>query len=44
MKRPELFDKIHDVFDSWGTRLGDEVYHGGEHGPDACDFRMYSEI
>jgi len=45
MKRQELFDKVHDALDEWTKRLDGEAYHGGDAlGPDACDFRMYSEI
>ena len=45
MERQELYDKIHEAFDEWVVRLDGENYHGGNQlGPDACDFRMYSEI
>ena len=43
--KQELIDKIHEVFDQWAMRLNGQKYHGGEEfGPDACDFRMFSEI
>ena len=43
--KQELIDKIHQAFDEWSERLNGQKYHGGdEFGPDACDFRMYSEI
>ena len=45
MKRQELVSKVHDALDEWAKRLDGENYHGGNDlGPDACDFRMYSEI
>jgi hypothetical protein len=45
MERSELYTKIHDALDQWIERLDGENYHGGDSlGPDACDFRMFSEI
>jgi hypothetical protein len=45
LSKQELIDKIHVVFDEWASRLDGAKYHGGDElGPDACDFRMYSEI
>ena len=43
--KQEIIDKTHELFDEWALRLNGQKYHGGdEFGPDACDFRMYSEI
>lgn len=35
------YQRMHDVFDEWETRLGEGPYHGGN-SPDAADFKMFS--
>ena len=45
LSKQETVDKLHDTFDDWQVRLDGQKYHGtDEFGPDACDFRFYSEL